>query len=497
MSGTATQRAAAGPTGTQPDIAKLGLVSVILLGINSIVGAGIFLTPGAVIRIAGPLAPAAYLLAGVFAGVLAMVFATAARYVNTNGASYAYTTAAFGPRVGIYVGVTHAIAASIAWGVLSSFFVSTLLLAVFPGEPWADDTGVVSVKTLGFLLFIGVLLLINMFGNRVIAWANGISTVGKVSALALFIVGGLWVIVTQHVNHYRSSGASDVYHPQSYSLFGAVELGHSTVTTLILAVIAALYAFTGFESIANAAEEMKDPERNLPRAIPLAITAVAVVYTLAIVVGMALGSDKIAHSHQIVKLAAAIGNDVFRTIIIVGALVSMFGITLVGSFGAPRLWTALSDEGILPSWLSVKNRFGVPTVAFLLTASLAIAFPLALRFDDSHLTGLAVIARFVQFVTVPLALMALASNRSERFSHVRRNAVTDRALPILALLITVLLTVSFDYRTILLDSDGSLNYFSITLLVVAFAIVPAVAYWHHHHIINRKPVAGSGSENAE
>ena len=67
-----------------------------MLGINAVIGAGIFLTPGAVIKLAGPLAPVAYILAGLFAGIMALVFATAARYVKTNGASYAYTTAAFG-----------------------------------------------------------------------------------------------------------------------------------------------------------------------------------------------------------------------------------------------------------------------------------------------------------------------------------------------------------------------------------------------------------------
>ncbi|MET2802574.1 amino acid permease, partial [Mycobacterium tuberculosis] len=102
-------------------IHKLGFCSVVMLGINSIIGAGIFLTPGEVIGLAGPFAPMAYVLAGIFAGVVAIVFATAARYVRTNGASYAYTTAAFGRRIGIYVGVTHAITASIAWGVLASF----------------------------------------------------------------------------------------------------------------------------------------------------------------------------------------------------------------------------------------------------------------------------------------------------------------------------------------------------------------------------------------
>src|SRR5271156_1721557 len=104
-------------------ISKLGFWSVVMLGINGIIGAGIFLTPGTVIKLAGPMAPLAYILAGLFAGIMAFVFATAARYVKTNGACYAYATAAFGQRIGIYVGVTNAIAASIAWGVLASFFV--------------------------------------------------------------------------------------------------------------------------------------------------------------------------------------------------------------------------------------------------------------------------------------------------------------------------------------------------------------------------------------
>ena len=61
---------------------------------------------------------------------------------------------------------------------------------------------------------------------------------------------------------------------------------------------------------------------------------------------------------------------------------SMLGINVAASFGAPRLWTALSDRGVLPIRLSNKNQFGVPMLAFGITASLALAFPLALRFDS-------------------------------------------------------------------------------------------------------------------
>jgi len=456
-----------------------------MLGINAIIGAGIFLTPGSVIKLAGPLAPLAYILAGLFAGIMAIVFATSARYVKTNGASYAYTTAAFGQRIGIYVGVTHAIVASIAWGVLASLFVSTLLDVTFPNQPWADDTELVSVKTLTFVLFIGVLLTINLFGNRVISWANGISTVGKLFALAVFIVGGLWIIVTQHMNNYGTSGTAEVYRPVPFSLFGAIEIGHSAVASLILAIIAALYAFTGFESIANAAEEMHEPDRTLPRAIPLAILAVGVAYILAVVVAMLLGADKVVESRDTVKLAAGVANDAFRNVIVIGALVSMFGINVAASFGAPRLWTALSDQQILPARLSRKNRFGVPMIAFAITASLALAFPLALRFDLVSLTGLAVIARFIQFIIVPIALIALARDRTGERAKVKRNPFTDKVLPVAAVTISVALAVSFDYRTIVLTAQGGANYFSITLTVFTFIVVPTIAYLHYYRTIRR------------
>nr|WP_281254403.1 APC family permease [Mycobacterium rhizamassiliense] len=458
----------------------LGFRSVVMLGVNGIIGAGIFLTPGTVIKLAGPVAPLAYLLAGLFAGIMAYVFAMAAKYVKTNGACYAYTNAAFGQRVGIYVGVTHAITASIAWGVLASLFVSTLLKVLFPDKPWANDTGLFSVKTLTLVVFIAVLLIINLFGNRVIAWANGISTVGKVFALAVFIAGGLWIVTTQHLNNYATSGSAGGYHPPPFALFGAIEVGHGAAAGLLLATMAALYAFTGFESIANAAEEMHEPDRTLPKAIPLAILGVGAIYVLAVVVAMLLGSNTVVGSDQPVTLAASIHNDVFRSIIIVGALVSMFGINVAGSFGAPRLWTALSDNGILPARLSDQNRFGVPMLAFGVTAALALAFPLALRFDAVNLTGLAVIARFIQFIIVPIALIALARNATGDRAAAKRNAFTDKALPIAAMAISVALAVFFDYRTIFLTAQGRANYFSIVLIVVTFIVVPAIAYVRYY-----------------
>jgi amino acid transporter len=419
-----------------------------------------------VIKLAGPWAPLAYIFAGLFAGVLAIVFATAARYVKTNGAAYAYTTAAFGQRIGIYVGVTKAITGSIAWGLMASLFVSTLLNVTFPEKPWAQDTELFSVKSTIFLVLIAVLLALNLFGNQVVKWANAISTLGKVFALLIFIVGGLWIVLTQRLNNYATSE-------------GVQSPSPGTFATLTLAVIAALYAFTGFESIAVAAEEMDAPDRTLPKAIPLAVLAVGVIYLSALVVSMMLGANKVVASHDTVTLAAGVSNETFRQVIVIGALVSMFGVNVAASFGAPRLWTAMSDNGILPARLSRKNRFGVPITAFAITASLAFAFPLSLRFDNLNLTGLAVISRFIQYIIVPIALVALARDRSEH-AQVKRNVFTDKVLPVIGVAISIGLAASFDYRSIFCLPRGGTNYHSIGLIAITFVVVPAIAYLHYY-----------------
>lgn len=85
---------------------KLGFWSIVLLAINSIIGSGIFLTPGSVVSRVGSKALLVYLIAASFAAILAITFAAAAKYVTKSGAAYAYSKAAFGENVGFYRGTT-------------------------------------------------------------------------------------------------------------------------------------------------------------------------------------------------------------------------------------------------------------------------------------------------------------------------------------------------------------------------------------------------------
>lgn len=168
---------------------KLGFWSIVLLTINSIIGSGIFLSPGSVVTMAGKWAPVVYLMAAVFAAVLAISFAAAAKYVSSGGAAYAYAKAAFGDNVGFYIGITRFIAASIAWGVMATAVIKTVI-SIFGG-----DNNSFLLITIGFIVLMLILLVINLFGPKLFELINNISTVGKLLALITTIAAGIVIIL--------------------------------------------------------------------------------------------------------------------------------------------------------------------------------------------------------------------------------------------------------------------------------------------------------------
>lgn len=474
-------------------VKKLGYWSIVLFGVNSIIGTGIFLTPGDVIKVAGIYAPLAYLVAGLFALTLAMVFATAARYVKTNGAAYAYTKAAFGTKVGTYVGITRAVSTSIAWGTLATAVVKTTFDIVYPLKDIPTRNYYILA---GLILLMGLLLFINFKGNKIVEIMSNITTVGKLTALGVFIVVGIILVVFLGVNNYmnaeialNSAAKTGVYSPQPIKIFGVFQIGEATaISGVIVAIISALYAFTGFESIASAAEDMESPEKNLPKAIPVTMAIVGSAYIGVIMMGMFLNPEAIVNSSNTVKLAAAIGNTALQTIIVIGALISMFGINIAASFASPRVWTALADNGALPKFIGYKNEQGVPLYAFGITALLAIAFPVILRFDVSSLAGLSVIVRFIQFLLMPIAVMVLARSKKEEWKNIPRNIWTDTIIPITGFIASVCLVLVYNFPSIIFNkgttekgattyvSANGFNSASISFMIILFIIVPALVF---------------------
>jgi len=449
---------------------KMKFWSIVFLTINSIIGTGIFLSPGGVTKQAGSMAPFIYLCAAVFAAVLAVTFAAASKYVVKNGAAYSYAKAAFGTNTGMFIGVTRYVSASIAWGVMATGVVKNALSIL-----GMDSKNLVNV-TVGFLVLMLILFIINVKGTAFLTLISDLSTAGKVAALAITIVAGIVIIIMTGENHI-----TDV--DMLKNAEGGALIPEMDATMFVTAIISAFYAFTGFESVASGASDMENPEKNLPRAIPLAIGIIAAIYFGIVLVAMMINPVALVQSDEVVILAAVFGNKIIRGIIIIGALISMFGINVASSFHAPRVCEAMAKDGILPAFLGKRNSKDIPMNAFILTAALAIVVPMSFMYDMQGIMIISSIARFAQFIIVPLGVIVFfMGKQKEEIIDAKKNVITDVVLPIISVALTVLLLYKFNWKGqfSVTGEDGvaHLNWYAITAMIIGYVILPVVAYFH-------------------
>ena len=449
---------------------KMKFWSIVFLTINSIIGTGIFLSPGGVTKQAGSMAPFIYLCAAIFAAVLAVTFAAASKYVVKNGAAYSYAKAAFGANTGMFIGVTRYVSASIAWGVMATAVIKNALSIL-----GMDSKNLVNV-TVGFLVLMLILFVINVKGTAFLTLISDLSTAGKVAALAITIVAGIVIILITGENHI-----TDV--DMLKNAEGGALIPEMDATVFVTAVISAFYAFTGFESVASGASDMENPEKNLPRAIPLAIGVIAAIYFGIVLVAMMINPVALVQSDEVVILAAVFGNKIIRGIIIIGALISMFGINVASSFHAPRVCEAMAKDGVLPAFLGKRNSKDIPLNAFILTAALAIVVPMSFMYDMQGIMIISSIARFAQFIIVPLGVIVFfMGKQKEEIIDAKKNVITDVVLPIISVALTVLLLYKFNWKGqfSVTGEDGvaHLNWYAITAMVIGYVVLPIVAYFH-------------------
>ena len=374
------------------ETSKLGFWSIVLLAINSIIGSGIFLTPGSVVQQAGSKALIVYFIAAIFASILAVSFAAAAKYVTKSGAAYAYSKAAFGNNVGFYMGILRYFSASVAWGVMAVGVIKSTI-SIFGGNP----NKTMSV-TIGFLILMAVITIINLFGQKVVKYVMNLATLGKLAALVLIIVAGVVLLI-------MTGASSNLNEVDQITQNGQKIVPTLTTTGFVMAIVSAFYAFTGFESVASGSDDMKNPAKNLPRAIPLAIIVIAIVYIGVVAVAMMLDPKSLMTTKQVVAIAAIFKNEILRDVILVGALISMFGINVASSFNAPRILEAMARENQFSKSLTKRTKNNFPIRTFFISVLLAILIPMAFEYNMVNLITLSAMVRFLGFIVVPLAVI--------------------------------------------------------------------------------------------
>ena len=441
------------------ETSKLGFWSIVLLAINSIIGSGIFLTPGSVVQQAGSKALIVYFIAAIFASILAISFAAAAKYVTKSGAAYAYSKAAFGNNIGFYMGILRYFSASVAWGVMAVGVIKSTI-SIFGGNP--NET--MSV-TIGFLILMAVITVINLFGQKVVKYVMNLATIGKLAALVLIIVAGVVLLIV-------SGASSNLSQVDQITQNGQKIVPTLTTTGFVMAIVSAFYAFTGFESVASGSDDMKNPAKNLPRAIPLAIIVIAVIYIGVVAVAMMLDPKALMTTKQVVAIAAIFKNEILRDVILVGALVSMFGINVASSFNAPRILEAMARENQFSKALTKRTKNNFPIRTFFISVLLAILIPMA---------------RFLGFIVVPLAVIQFYRGKTaEPVLNAQKNVWTDIVVPILSIALVIFLLVEYNWKAQfgVVNAQGQvtgINWYAIAMMIFGFILLPLIMF-----IISRK-----------
>lgn len=365
-----------------PPPRRLGRLDVVGLGVNCVVGSGVFLLPGPVTARLGPAALLAVVGAGALAFAFALCFAEAGSRFSGTGGAYLYAREAFGPAVGFAVGWVSTLAGIVAWGSLVNAF--AVALAQF-----VPAAGRRPLQPLVVAAFVALLAWINLRGVKPGARLSNLFTASKLLTLVAFVaVGALFVDL----------GDLRPFAPHGWA-------------PLAPAVLLMLYAFVGFENLVVPAGEMERPERSVPAAILWVMSLAAALYVgVLLVTAGTLGAAAGGAQDAVAASARSFLGPAGGALVAAGVVVSIVGVNAASALILPRRVSALAERGDLPAvFARTHPAYGTPWVGIAVGFTLTGAVAVSGSFEE--LAVLAVLGRLLQYLPTCLAVLVLRRRR--------------------------------------------------------------------------------------
>jgi amino acid transporter len=361
------------------------LLDCVGLGINGIIGTGIFLLPAKVFAAAGGLSWAAWFAIGGVCLLVGLCFCEASGRTDVNGGPYRYARDAFGRWIGVAVGWMALAGNLFAYGAVARGFGRNLSYLIPPlSRPGPQMALAIAV--------IGGLATLNYRGIKPGALVSDFFSGAKLIPIALFVGVGLFF-----VDWHRLA----IPPPQ----------GTSTLSALKLGGFAALFACTGFEYVPVPAGETDNPRRNVPLALFGALFGSILLYALVQIVFIGTHPNPALADKPLAEAAGAFLGPWAGRFITLGALVSSFGYLTAVALVSPRYLSALGEEGELPPLFArVHPRFNSPFVAIVACA--VVCAGLAVFADFDRLADLNNAAVFAQYVPTCIAVLVLRRTRA-------------------------------------------------------------------------------------
>lgn len=381
-------------TGTQQKSAGLrrvlGTPLLTLYGLGVIIGAGIYVLVGSVIAVAGSAAPWSFVLAGVLAGMTGLSYAELAVRLPEAAGAAAYVKEAFrSDRLAQLTGL--AVAGVVIVGTASIASGSIGYLHVFVSWPGVTIIG-------------GVVLLFTA-----IACLGVRDSIGLAAAMTLIEIGGLVMIVAVGWTHLGGvpERVGEILPGTDAGVWAGIAAG----------AFIAFFAFIGFENLANMAEEVRTPERSLPRAMLASLALSTLLYVaVTIVTVLSAPLEELAAASAPLLLVARDAPWFSPELFAVIALVAIGNGVLIELVMLARLLYGMARRGWLPQWLSaVHPGFRTPIRATLCGSAMVLVLTVAVPFGS--LIALTSTITLLVFATVNFALWQLqrVSPRSSGF----------------------------------------------------------------------------------
>ena len=377
---------------------SIGTFQLTMFGVGATVGTGIFFVLSEAVPEAGPAVIISFIIAGIAAGLSAICYAEMASAVPVSGSSYSYAYTTLGEFVAMGIGACLLLeygvsisAVAVGWSgyvnkLLDNLF-GVQVPEVLSAAPWDDAGGLINLPAVLLIVMCAVLLIRGASESAVV---NTIMVVIKLGVLLLFVVIALTAYNSDHFAGFWDAGFSGI----------------------TLAASGIFFSYIGLDAVSTAGDEVKNPQKTMPRAILAALIIVTSFYVL--VAFAALGSQPTAEFGSPEQSTAGLavilenitGSTWASTVLAAGAVISIFSVALVVMYGQTRILFAMGRDGLLPSlFAKVNPRTMTPvnnTVIVAVVCSLLAGFvPLG------NLLDMVSIGTLIAFITVSIGVIVL------------------------------------------------------------------------------------------
>ena len=383
---------------------------LVALGVGAIVGTGILTLIGVGAGKAGPAVILSFAIAGLICACAALAYAEVATMIPASGSAYTYSYVVFGELLAWMVGVALILeytlvvsAVAVGWSGYAAGFLNSIGLGLPEALVKGPELGgIVNVPAIFIIVVVAGLLIA---GTRESATLNAILVVIKMAALALFIAVALPVFNAAHFEPFMP--------------FGFPRSGPSGSEVGVMAAAAIIFfAFYGFDAIATAAEEAKNPSRDLAIGIVGSMVICVLIYMViaAVAIGAVAYTGFADSPEPLALILREIGQTWAARVLGASAVIALPTVILAFFYGQSRIFFTVARDGLLPSRLARVSSRGTPVRITIFTAIVTSVFAGLIPLTAiAALANAGTLAAFVAVCAAMLVLRVREPDRERRF----------------------------------------------------------------------------------